>query len=58
MKDKTITCKDCGAEFTFTVSEQEFYEKMGFQNEPVRCKACRDKKKAEKYGKKEDNRRN
>lgn len=48
MKDKTITCKDCGKEFTFTVREQEFYEKMGFNNEPVRCKECRDKKKAEK----------
>ena len=25
MQDKTIVCKDCGKEFTFTVSEQEFY---------------------------------
>lgn len=48
MKDKTIKCKDCGAEFTFTVREQEFYDKMGFNNEPVRCKECRDKKKQEK----------
>lgn len=45
LKDKTLTCKDCGQEFVFTVREQEFYKQMGFENEPVRCKACRDAKK-------------
>lgn len=45
-KDKTIICKDCKEEFLFTVGEQEFYAEKGFTNEPVRCKACRDKKKA------------
>lgn len=44
-QDKIIVCKDCGQEFTFTVGEQNFYEEKGFTNEPVRCKACRDKKK-------------
>jgi DNA replicative helicase MCM subunit Mcm2 (Cdc46/Mcm family) len=48
MEDKTIVCKDCGAEFVFTVREQEFYKEKGFTNEPVRCKECRDKKKAER----------
>ncbi len=47
-KDKTIVCKDCGKEFTFSVRDQEFYERMGFENEPVRCRECRDKRKAEK----------
>lgn len=47
-KDKKITCKDCGAEFLFTVSEQDFYEEKGFTNEPVRCKECRDKRKADR----------
>ncbi|MDD2518778.1 MAG: zinc-ribbon domain-containing protein [Bacilli bacterium] len=47
-KDKTIVCKDCGAEFVFTVNEQAFYEEKGFTNEPARCKECRDKKKAER----------
>lgn len=45
-KDKTIVCKDCKEEFLFTVGEQEFYAEKGFTNEPVRCKSCRDKKKA------------
>ncbi len=47
-EDIKIICKDCGEEFLFTVGEQNFYEEKGFQNKPVRCKACRDKKKAEK----------
>ena len=44
-QDKTLKCKDCGAEFVFTAGEQEFYAEKGFQNEPQRCKACRDAKK-------------
>ena len=45
-EDKKIICKDCGQEFIFTAGEQEFYAEKGFQNEPQRCKACRDAKKA------------
>lgn len=44
-QDKTLVCKDCGNEFTFTAGEQEFYEEKGFQNEPVRCRACRSERK-------------
>ena len=29
----------------FTAGEQEFYAERGFQNEPQRCKACRDARK-------------
>lgn len=41
MQDKTISCKDCGKDFQFTVGEQEFYKEKGFTNEPVRCPDCR-----------------
>ena len=44
-EDKTLVCKDCGAEFVFTAGEQEFYESKGFVNEPQRCKNCRDARK-------------
>jgi CxxC-x17-CxxC domain-containing protein len=44
-EDKTLVCKDCGNEFVFTAGEQEFYAEKGFQNEPQRCKACRDARK-------------
>ncbi len=44
-EDKTLVCKDCGEEFVFTAGEQEFYAEKGFQNEPIRCKECRTKRK-------------
>ncbi len=44
-EDKTLTCKECGNEFVFTAGEQEFYAEKGFENEPQRCKACRDARK-------------
>lgn len=45
-EDKIIICKDCGQEFTFTAGEQEFYAARGFDNAPLRCKPCRDARKA------------
>lgn len=45
-EDKTLICKECGNEFVFTAGEQEFYAEKGFENEPQRCKACRDARKA------------
>jgi len=44
-EDKSMTCSDCGASFTFTAGEQEFYESKGFTNEPKRCVPCRQAKK-------------
>ncbi len=39
--DRTLTCCDCGNEFTFTVGEQEFYSSKGFSKDPRRCPECR-----------------
>ena len=47
-EDKTLVCKDCGKEFIFTAGEQAFYAERGFQNEPLRCKECRDARKAQR----------
>jgi len=44
-QDKTLACKDCGQEFVFTAGEQEFYAEKGFENEPTRCKECRQARK-------------
>ena len=44
-EDKTLTCRECGAEFVFSASEQEFYEEKGFTNEPGRCPTCRQARK-------------
>lgn len=48
--DKTLTCKDCGVEFIFSASEQEFFAEKGFTNEPGRCPACRAAKKQQSRG--------
>ncbi len=48
MPDKTITCKDCGKEFSFTESEQAFYKEKGFENEPQRCPDCRRARKQQR----------
>ncbi len=40
-QEKTLRCSDCGASFTFTAGEQEFYQTKGFTNEPKRCSLCR-----------------
>ncbi len=45
-QDRTLTCMDCGAPFTFTSGEQEFYASKGFTNEPRRCPSCRSAKRA------------
>ncbi|KUO53518.1 MAG: zinc-binding protein [Desulfitibacter sp. BRH_c19] len=47
MEDKNLSCKDCGKEFVFSASEQEFYAQKGFTNEPGRCPECRSAKKAQ-----------
>ena len=44
-EDKTLTCKECGQPYVFTAGEQEFYAEKGFENEPQRCKTCRDARK-------------
>ena len=55
-EDKTLVCRECGNEFVFTASEQQFYADKGFQNEPgfqprgdrpVYCRACFDKQRME-----------
>ena len=52
-QDKELVCKDCGQTFVFTAGEQEFYAEKGFQNEPQRCKECRNAKKAASKGTRE-----
>ncbi|MBE9506285.1 MAG: zinc-ribbon domain-containing protein [Chloroflexi bacterium] len=49
-QDKTIVCADCGSEFTFTASEQEFFAEKGFTNEPKRCPACRRQRRQQRVG--------
>ena len=47
--DRTLTCVDCGQEFAFTASEQQFYADRQF-SEPRRCPTCRAARKAARNG--------
>jgi len=40
-QDRTLTCRDCGQDFTFSTGEQEFYASRGLTNLPGRCPSCR-----------------
>ena len=43
--DKTLKCRDCGSDFVWTASEQDFYAQKGFENSPTRCPNCRQLRK-------------
>jgi CxxC-x17-CxxC domain-containing protein len=49
-EDKTIVCRDCGREFTFSAGEQEFYQSRGLESEPTRCKECRLERRRSRFG--------
>jgi len=39
-EDRTLTCTECGSEFTFSVDDQEFHAGRGYED-PKRCPTCR-----------------
>jgi len=43
--DTVLRCVECGSEFTFSASDQEYHASRGFENEPKRCPACRASRK-------------
>ena len=47
MPDLTKNCLDCKSPFVITEGEQAWYAEKGW-TPPLRCKECRDKRKAEK----------
>ncbi len=50
LSDTTLTCRDWGQPFVFTVREQEYDASRGFDNPPGRCPDCRAAHKAERGG--------
>ncbi len=49
-QEKSLQCSDCGATFTFSTEEQEFFQSKGYVNEPKRCPECRQARKSERNG--------
>ena len=44
-EDKTLRMQGMRQQLRFTAGEQEFYAEKGFENEPARCRDCRDKRR-------------
>ena len=44
--DQVLTCTDCGIDFVFSASEQEFFAEKGFTSAPKRCSSCRAQRRA------------
>ncbi|HEY56056.1 MAG TPA: zinc-binding protein [Dehalococcoidia bacterium] len=49
-EDRSLQCSDCGATFTFSAEEQQFFQSKGYTNDPKRCPACREARRAMRYG--------
>jgi CxxC-x17-CxxC domain-containing protein len=45
--DKTLTCADCGTNFTFSADDQSYHAQKGFTNEPKRCPDCRNARRGQ-----------
>ena len=44
-KSKLVQCRDCGATFTFSAVEQEYFHSRGNAREPEQCPSCRQAQK-------------
>ena len=44
-KDIVLKCNQCGNEFIFTINDQEFFEKNGWNTIPKKCRPCRTERK-------------
>ena len=49
-QDRTLTCVECGASFTFTADDQRYHAEKGYTNEPKRCPSCRETRRSERRG--------
>lgn len=46
--EKTLSCRDCGQSFSFTVEEQQLFAQKGYMNDPSRCPGCRAARRADR----------
>jgi CxxC-x17-CxxC domain-containing protein len=53
-EDRSLQCSDCGATFTFSAEEQQFFQSKGYTNDPKRCPSCREARRAMRYGSNDD----
>ncbi len=48
--DRTLSCADCGTNFTFSADDQAYHAEKGFTNEPKRCPDCRSARRGQQGG--------
>jgi CxxC-x17-CxxC domain-containing protein len=46
--DRTLTCADCGTDFTFSADDQAYHAQKGYTNEPRRCPNCRTQRRSDR----------
>jgi CxxC-x17-CxxC domain-containing protein len=44
--DRSLTCAECNATFTFSADEQQLFTEKGYRDRPRRCPDCRPARKA------------
>ncbi|MDP2718600.1 MAG: 30S ribosomal protein S21 [Dehalococcoidia bacterium] len=49
-EDRSMQCSNCGAAFTFSAKDQEYFQSKSYTNEPKRCPECRQARKSEGNG--------
>ena len=49
-EDRTLSCVECGQSFTFSADDQAYHADRGYTNEPKRCPACRQARRAQLGG--------
>lgn len=49
-KARFLVCVDCGEEFVFTASAQDYFDEKGYALSPKRCKVCHSKHKRGTHG--------
>jgi CxxC-x17-CxxC domain-containing protein len=47
--DRTLTCVQCGSDFTFSADDQQYHAERGYQD-PKRCPTCRSARRASQGG--------
>lgn len=47
--DRTLTCVQCGNDFTFSADDQQYHSERGYQD-PKRCPTCRAERRSQGGG--------
>lgn len=47
--DRTLTCVQCGQDFTFSADDQQYHAERGYQD-PKRCPNCRAERRSQSGG--------